>query len=76
MDTITIPAKQYQNLLEKAFRYDYLAGIVQKKEALFAAPPVKKVNKVVEAFETTGLYSPAFLKSLKNGLKRSSYFQN
>lgn len=75
MDTVTIPKTEYQRLVERAFRYEYLANIVRKKENIFAPPPTKNIKEVIESFQATGMYSPAFLKSLERGLNRSSYFR-
>ena len=74
MDTITIPKKQYQNLLERAFRYDYLAGIVKRKENIFSPPPTRDIDEIAGSFRAANLYSPAFIKSLEKGLKRSDHF--
>lgn len=74
MDTITLPKKEYQNLIEKALRYEYLAKIIKKQEDIFACPPIKSSKEVLKNFKAVGLYNPAFLKSLESGLKRSSYF--
>jgi len=76
MDTITLPKKEYQSLVERAFRYEYLANLVKKKESLFAAPPTKDVKEVIRDFRATNLYTPEFLRSLEKGLKRSSYFSD
>jgi len=74
MDTITLTKKQYDQLVKKALHYDYLRELM--KEDIFVSPPVKKSEAVVEAFAETGAYNQKFLKSLKKGLKRSSYFEN
>lgn len=74
MNTITIPKSQYQKLLEKAFRYDYLEKLVKEKEDIFAPPPTQNIREIVAALRATKLYPEPFLKSLEKGLKRSSYF--
>ena len=74
MTTITIPQKEYQKLVEKSLRYEYLRQIMEGN--VFAPPPVKSVRKVIEEFRKTGLYNKAFLKSLEKGLRQSSYFKN
>lgn len=76
MDTITIPKKQYKSLIERALRYDYLAGIVRAKENIFSPPPTKNIDEVINSFKATKLYSPAFLASLRKGLERSNYLNN
>jgi hypothetical protein len=75
MDTITIPKRQYQKLLEKALRYEYLREIMKEKEEIFASPPTRDVEEIIKAFQETRFYSPKFLRSLERGLKRSSYFR-
>ena len=73
MVTVTIPKKQYQNLLEKALRYEYIRKMM--KENLFASPSVRDVKEIIKSFKETGKYNDKFLKSLEKGLKRSSYFK-
>ena len=73
MVTITIPKREYQGLLEKALRYEYLRQIME--EDIFISPPVRNVKKILQEFKGTNLYNQKFLNSLKQGLKRSSYFR-
>jgi len=73
--TITISKKEYQRLLEKALRYEYLRQILKEKEDIFAPPPTRRIKEIIKSFRETKLYSPQFLKSLEKGLKRSSYFK-
>ena len=73
MVTITIPKIEYQQLIGKAFRYDYLKQVMT--EDIFASPPICDAKKALKEFKETNLYSQKFLNSLKKGLKRSSYFK-
>ena len=73
MVTVTISKKEYQKLMDKAFRYEYLRQILE--EDIFAPPPSKNIKKIMEEFKKSGLYNQRFLESLKKGLKRSSYFE-
>lgn len=73
MVTITVPKKEYQRLLDKAFRYEYLRQILE--EDIFASPPTKNIKKIIQTFEKTKLYNQKFLERLEKGLKRSSYFR-
>lgn len=73
MATITLPRKEYQELLEKAMRYEYLRQLLAAD--IFSPPPTRNAKVVLRAFQQTGKYSRQFLKSLEKGLKRSSYFQ-
>ena len=74
MANITLPKKEYHQLVEKALRYDYLHQLLE--EDLFASPPTRSVKKVIESFEKTELYNKNFLRNLEKGLKRSSYFRS
>jgi hypothetical protein len=73
MQTVTISKKEYQELIEKKLRYEYLHHIIE--ENIFSPPPTKDVKKIIKAFQKTGLYNPKFIDSLEKGLKRSSYFK-
>jgi len=72
MVTITIPKKEYQRLLDKAFRYEYLRGVLE--EDLLASPQ-RNSKVIIKEFRKTKQYNQKFLKSLEKGLKRSSYFK-
>jgi len=74
MAAVTIPKKEYQELLEKALRYEYLRQIIEGD--LFVPPPARKVKEIIKSFKETGQYNQKFLKSLERGLKRSSYFNH
>lgn len=73
MNTITIPKKEYNNLLDARLRYEYVRQILA--DNIFSPPPTKKRAEVMRAFAATKKYKPEFLKSFEKGLKRSSYFQ-
>ena len=73
MNTITIPKKEYQALVDKALCYDYLKTAIKKND-LFCPPPTKDSKEIIKAFKATKLYNSAFLKSLAKGLKRSACF--
>jgi hypothetical protein len=75
MVTITIPKKEYQKLVEKALRYEYLKQLLEEKKDMFAPPPTRNIKEIIKSFKETGKYSPDFIKSLERGLKRSSYFK-
>ncbi|KKS37785.1 MAG: hypothetical protein A3G49_05435 [Candidatus Sungbacteria bacterium RIFCSPLOWO2_12_FULL_41_11] len=74
MNTITIPKKEYQELVEKRIRYDYLRQMMERD--LFSPPPEKNRKKIVSAFKVAEKYNQKFLKSLEKGIKRSSYFNS
>lgn len=71
MSTVTIPKKEYNELMEKKLRYEYFRQLME--EDIFSAPPVRNAKEVIAAFKKTGLYTQAFLKSLERSLQRSSY---
>jgi len=73
MVTITVPKKEYENLVERALRYDYLKQTIEGD--IFSAPPIKSAKVVISAFKKTKLYKPTFIASLEKGLNRSSYFK-
>jgi len=73
MATISISKKEYHQLVEKALRYEYISQLL--KEDIFASPPTRSVKKIIESFKATRLYNKEFLRSLKEGLKRSLYFR-
>ena len=72
MSTVTIPKIQYQELKKKAEAYEYISRIVEG--SFFTSPSVKSAKTILSEFKKTGKYNAIFLKSLKNGLRRSSYF--
>lgn len=73
MNTITVPKREYENLVERALRYDYLKQAMTND--IFSAPPIKSAKVVISAFKKTKLHKPAFIVSLEKGLVRSSYFR-
>lgn len=73
MVTVTISKKEYQKLMDKAFRYEYLRQMLE--EDIFASPPIKNTKKIIGEFKKSGYYNQRFLESLEKGLKRSSYFK-
>jgi len=73
MATVTISKKEYQRLLERALRYEYLRQLLE--EDIFAPPPTKNIKEIIKAFRATKRYNQKFLQSLAKGLKRSSYFK-
>ena len=73
MAKITIPKQDYQKLVEKALRYEYIRQAM--KEDLFISPPTRNVKKIIEEFKKTGRYNQKFLESLERGLRQSSHFR-
>ena len=73
MATITISKREYQRLLDRAFRYEYLRQVLE--EDIFASPPTRNAKAVIKEFRATKRYNQKFLKSLAKGLKRSPYFK-
>jgi hypothetical protein len=72
MNTITIPKKEYKDLVEKRMRYEYLRHILEAD--IFSSPPTRSRQAIIRVFKTSKRYNQKFLRSLEKGLKRSSYF--
>ncbi len=72
MATITIPKKEYQELVEKKLRYEHLRAIVE--EEIFSPPSVRSRKEILKAFKGVKKYPQDFIKSVARGFKRSSYF--
>lgn len=73
MANVILPKKEYQKLLDRALRYEYLRQILEGD--IFAAPPTRNAKTVIKEFRATKLYNKKFLESLAKGLKRSPYFK-
>ncbi len=72
MVTVTIPKKEYQELVERALQYEYLQEVM--REGIFSPPPTRNHKNIMDAFRRTKKYSKKFLTSLSQGLRRSDYF--
>lgn len=73
MTTVTISKKEYDELLAKRLRYEYLRQVIESD--LFAPPPTQSRKAALGALKATGRYNRQFLESLKRGLRRSSHFR-
>ncbi|HUX36161.1 MAG TPA: hypothetical protein VMV71_03980 [Candidatus Paceibacterota bacterium] len=73
MTTITIPKKEYSELIEKKLRYEYLRQIMEGD--IFSPPPRRNAKEIIKAFKAVKKYNREFLESLGKGLKRSNYFK-
>ncbi|MBU1045501.1 hypothetical protein KJ616_00015 [Patescibacteria group bacterium] len=73
MATVTILKTEYQRLVDRALRYEYLRQLMEGD--IFAPPPTRKAKEVIKALRKTGLYNKGFLKSIEKGLGRSSHFK-
>jgi hypothetical protein len=67
MTTITLPKIEYLKLKREASAYREI------KTHLFESLVQDPVDKVVQEFAQTKLYSKAFLQDFERGLRRSSY---
>ncbi len=72
MATITISKKEYQEILDKAFRYEYLRQLM---DGDIFSPPTKNIGEIVKAFKATKKYNRQFINALEKGLRRSSCFK-
>ena len=73
MSTVTISKKEYAELTDKRFRYEYLRRIME--EDIFSPPPTRDIKEVVKNFVATKRYNKKFLAGLVKGLGRSSHFR-
>lgn len=73
MQTVTISKREYEELIEKKLRYEYLHQVIEND--IFSPPPTKNTKEIINAFKKTGIYNQKFIDSLEKGLKRSSYFK-
>jgi hypothetical protein len=67
MTTITLPKIEYLKLKKEVNAYRNM------KAHLFESLVQDPVDKVIQDFARTKLYSKAFLQDLEKGLRRSSY---
>ena len=76
--TVTIPKKEYEELLETRTRYDFLRSTIPEEDVddIYAPPPTKDPKVFMEAFRKTGKYNKKFLDGLEKGLSRSSHFHS
>lgn len=72
--TIVIPKKEYQELIEKKSRYEYLRQIIEGD--IFSSPPSGNIKEIISVFRMTKKYSKKFLESLEKGMRRSSHFRS
>ena len=72
MPTVTIPKKEYQELVEKRLRYEHLRAMVE--EEIFSPPPTRSRKEILKALKDVKKYPQEFLKSVARGLKRSPHF--
>lgn len=73
MATITVSKKEYQKVLDKALRYEYLRQLMEGD--IFSPPPTKNIGEIIGAFKGVKRYNQQFVKTLEKGLSRSSYFK-
>jgi len=73
MTTITIPKKEYEQLVDKALRYEYFQSVL--KQDPLAPPSSRSTKEVIKELKATKQYSPEFIASLEKGLRRSDYFK-
>ena len=73
MNTVTIPQREYQSLVDTKLRFEYVRRVLD--EQFFALPPIKSRGKIIAALRSTKLYNKKFIQGITKGLKRSDYFQ-
>lgn len=72
MSTITLPTMEYTSLKKRAEAFDKI--VAQVNPVFFFTPTERSRKKIISDFSKTKLYNKEFLKDLKNGLERSSFF--
>ena len=73
MVTVTISKKEYEELMEKRLRYEYLHQLME--EDIFGSPPTRDIKTIIKAFKQTNRYNQKFLDSLERGLCHTSHFR-
>ena len=73
MSTVTIPKKEYQELLDKKLRYEYLRYLLEVN--IFESTPTRSRKTMLAELRATKKYNAKFLKTIRKGLARSSYFR-
>ena len=70
--SINLTKSEYIDLKSRADAYDRIISVAQREVSV--TPPVRSAKKVMAEFRQADMYSQEFLKSLEQGLKRSSFF--
>ena len=73
-ETVKIPKLEHKRLLQAAASLDALQKVFFK--TAFVEPATRNSATVLKEMKKTGRYNTAFLKSLSQGLKESTYFSN
>ena len=55
MNTVTIPQREYQSLVDTKLRFEYVRRVLD--EQFFALPPIKSRGKIIAALRSTKLYN-------------------
>ena len=71
---MTITKEKYLELCEKAKRFEFIQKLAFDTDSLFQKPASRNVSTVIKEMKKTQKYNESFLKSIQNGLKKSSYF--
>ncbi|KKR78440.1 MAG: hypothetical protein UU24_C0037G0012 [Candidatus Nomurabacteria bacterium GW2011_GWA2_40_9] len=72
MSTVTLPKIEYMSLKTRAEAFDKMVAHINPN--FFFVPTEKSRKKIISEFSQTKLYNKKFLKSLNNGLERSTFF--
>ena len=70
--TVTVPKEEYDRLRIVASHFEMMRDFFAFD--FFTQPTMRDSDSVMREFEKTGKDNKAFLKSLKQGIKESSYF--
>lgn len=69
---VNITKSEYNDLKSRADAYDRIISLAQREVAF--TPTERSAKKVLAEFKKADKYSENFLKSLEQGLKRSTFF--
>ncbi len=72
--TITISVQEYQSLQKMARRFEQAMAVLVEQDDVFLTPSVKNTKSMIVEMKKTKKYSRAFLKSVEQGLRESSFF--
>ncbi len=70
--SIQLTKTEYNDLKSRAEAYDRIISLARREVAF--TPPERSAKKIITEFKKADKYSQDFLKSLEQGLKRSSFF--
>ena len=71
---ITITKEKYEELRDKAKQFEFIQKLAFDADLFFKKPSTRNIADIIGEMKKTGRYNNDFLKSLRAGFKKSSYF--